>query len=88
VEELLAAYIQIRSEELKIEPHVLSDRRQIHEFVRQFQQIGNLDDHPLLKGWRRDLIGSDLYSILEGKVGLAIHQNGKACLIPAVKKES
>ena len=83
VEELLAAYIQIRSEELKIEPHVLSDRRQIHEFVRQFQQNGNLDEHPLLKGWRRELIGSDLLSILEGRVGLAIHKNGKAYLIPA-----
>lgn len=88
VEELLAAYIQIRSEELKIEPHVLSDRRQIHEFVRQYQQNGNLNDHPLLKGWRRELIGSDLYAILEGKVGLAIHKNGKAYLIPAGTKES
>jgi len=88
VEELLAAYIQIRSEELKIEPHVLSDRRQIHEFVRQYQQNGNLEDHPLFKGWRRDLIGSDLYSILEGKVGLAIHKNGKACLIPANGQET
>ncbi len=83
VEELLAAYIQIRSEELKIEPHVLSDRKQIHEFVRQYQQNGNLEDHPLLKGWRKDLIGSDLYAILEGKVGLAISKQGKACLMPA-----
>jgi len=88
VEELLAAYIQIRSEELKIEPHVLSDRRQIHEFVRQYQQSGHIDDHPLLKGWIKDLIGSDLYAILDGKVGLAIHKNGKACLIPANGNES
>ena len=60
----------------------MSDRKQIHEFVRQYQQNGNLEDHPLLKGWRKDLIGSDLYAILEGKVGLAISKQGKACLMP------
>ena len=80
VEELLAAYVQIRSEELKIEPHMLADRKQIHSFVRVHEQNENLDEHPLYQGWRKGLIGSDLHNILEGRQGLIINKKRQVSL--------
>ncbi|MBI4385081.1 MAG: ribonuclease D [Nitrospinae bacterium] len=83
VEGLLAAYVQIRSEELKIEPNMLADRRLIHEFVKHCELKQDLDGLPLFQGWRRKLIGEALYSILEGKVGLAVDKAGKVILVPS-----
>lgn len=81
VESLLAAYVQIRSEELKIEPNMLADRKLIHEFVKYCEQEKNLDELPLFQGWRKELIGKTLYSILNGQVGLVIDKAGKVSLI-------
>ncbi|CAI2718726.1 ribonuclease D [Nitrospina watsonii] len=81
VEELLAAYVQIRSEELKIEPHLLADRKLIHSFVACHEQEEGLEEHPLFEGWRKHLIGSDLHLILEGQQGLIINKKGRVTLI-------
>ena len=86
VEELLAAYIQIRSEELKIEPSVLAHRKRIHDFVRCFEQKENLDDHFLMQGWRKESVGTLLKSILNGSKALAIGKNGKVQLISSEKE--
>ena len=80
VEELLSAYVQIRSEELKIEPSVLADRKTIHSFVTHFEQKGDMEDHFLFKGWRKELIGSPMFSLLSGKVGLKIDPSGQVRL--------
>jgi ribonuclease D len=82
VEGLLAAYVQIRCEELKIEPNMLADRKLIHEFVKYFELRHDMDDIPLFQGWRKELIGNTLYSILDGKVALVVDKNGKVSLIP------
>ncbi len=81
VEELLAAYVQIRSEELKIEPSVLADRKKIHSFVTHYEQKLDMDEHFLFQGWRKDLIGSPMLLLLSGKVGLKIDASGQVCLI-------
>jgi len=86
VEELLAAYIQIRSEELKIEPSVLAHRKRIHDFVKCFEQKENLDDHFLMQGWRKEGVGDLLKAILDGKKALAIGENGKVRLISSEKE--
>lgn len=80
VEELLSAYVQIRSEELKIEPTVLADRRRIHSFVTHFEQKLDMEDHPLFQGWRKEFIGTPMLSLLSGKVGLKIDASGQVCL--------
>ena len=85
VEELLAAYVQIRSQELKVEPHLLADRKQIHSFVKAHETKDAFKDHSLFQGWRKDLIGNDLHLILEGRQGLGIDK-GKVGLIPANNK--
>ncbi len=80
VEELLSAYVQVRSEELKIEPSVLADRKQIHSFVAHFEQNLNMEEHFLFRGWRKEFIGSPMLSLLTGKVGLKIDSSGRVCL--------
>lgn len=86
VEELLAAYIQIRSEELKIEPSVLAHRKRIHDFVKCFERKENLEEHFLMQGWRKEYVGDLLMSILDGSKAMVIGKNGKVQLIPTEKK--
>ena len=83
VEELLAAFVQIRSEVLKIEPHMLADRKMIHSFVEFHEKKEDLEKHPLFHGWRKELIGRDLHLLLEGECGLSINHDGKVYLIPS-----
>jgi len=82
IEELLSAFVQIRSEELKIEPSVLADRKRIHSFATYFEQRMNMDEHFLLKGWRKECIGKPMLSLLNGEVGLKINPLGQVTLIP------
>lgn len=85
VEEFLAAYVQIRSQELKVEPHLLADRKQIHSFVKAHELKDAFREHPLFQGWRKDLIGNDLHLLLAGQQGLGINK-GKVGLIPSSDK--
>ncbi len=80
VEELLAAFVQIRSEEIKIEPHMLADRKMIHSFVEFHEKKEDLQKHPLFHGWRKGLIGEDLHLLLAGERGLSINHDGKVHL--------
>ncbi|MEC9019311.1 MAG: ribonuclease D [Nitrospinota bacterium] len=82
IEELLSAFVQIRSEELKIEPSVLADRKRIHSFATHFEQSMNMDGHFLLQGWRKECIGKPMLSLLNGEVGLKINPSGQVTLIP------
>jgi len=82
IEELLSAFVQIRSEELKIEPSVLADRKRIHSFATHFEQKMNMDEHFLLQGWRKECIGKPMLSLLNGQVGLKINPSGQVTLIP------
>ncbi len=82
IEELLSAFVQIRSEELKIEPSVLADRKRIHSFATHFEQKLDMDEHFLLQGWRRECIGEPMLRLLNGEVGLKINPSGQVTLIP------
>ena len=77
VEEMIAAFVQIRADELQIEPRVLADRKRIHDFVKCFELNLDIESHNLLCGWRKEAIGDLLYSILKGQRALAIGENGK-----------
>lgn len=86
VEELLAAYVQIRSEVIRIEPHMLADRKMIHSFVEAHEKQDDLQKHPLFHGWRKELIGEDLHLLLQGERGLFINPDGKVDLIHQLNK--
>ncbi len=82
IEELLSAFVQIRCEELKIEPSVLADRKKIHSFATHFEQKLDMNEHFLLQGWRRECIGEPMLKLLNGEVGLKINPSGEVALIP------
>ncbi len=82
VEELLAAFVQIRSEEMKIEPSILAQRKQVHDLVKCFDQKQDLENHFLFQGWRREAIGTELLAFLNGERGLAIDRDGQVTTIP------
>lgn len=82
IEELLSAFVQIRSEELKIEPSVLADRKRIHRFATHFEQKLNMEENILLQGWRKECIGDPMLKLLNGEVGLKINPSGQVVLIP------
>jgi len=77
IEEMLSALVQIRAENLKIEPRILADRKKINDFVKCFDRKLSLESHPLFSGWRKQAIGNQLYLALTGEMALAIGANGK-----------
>lgn len=82
VEELLAAYVQMRAVELKIEATVLADRKLIHDTVLRHEQNEPLDGNCIFFGWRNELIGKTFLEILNGKKGLIVNGKGRIRLIP------
>jgi len=88
IEEILAAGVQIRSEELRIEPNILADRKQIHDFVKCYDREENIEDHFLFQSWRRKCIGETLYSILDGRLALSVGPQKKVELIAREKELS
>jgi ribonuclease D len=74
--------VQIRSEEMRIEPSILAQRKQVHDLVKCFDQKQDLEKHFLFQGWRREAIGTELLAFLNGERGLAIDQNGQVVTIP------
>ncbi|MEY3167717.1 MAG: putative ribonuclease, partial [Actinomycetota bacterium] len=54
----------------KIDNALLATRSDILAFIRQDQTAR------LLTGWRRDLVGSDLKSLLSGELGLSFDGHG------------
>ncbi len=88
VENLLASYVQIRGEEMKIEANVLADRKMIHQFVRGFELGENLDDLPVYQNWRKEMVGDRFYSILCGEKGLFVNSSGNLALVDLPKSGS
>jgi ribonuclease D len=77
VEEMLSAFVQIRAEQLKIEPSVLAGRKTINDFVKCFDKKLDIKNHPLLCGWRKNAIGDQLHLVLKGQKAIAINDEGK-----------
>ena len=79
---MIAAFVQIRADELQIEPRVLADRKSIHDFVKYFYQSLDMEGRYLLYGWRKEAIGDLLHSILKGQRALSIGENGRLKVFP------
>ena len=77
VEEMLSAFVQIRAEQLKIEPSVLAGSKTINDFVKYFDKKLDITNHPLLCGWRKNAIGDQLHLVLKGQKAIAINGEGK-----------
>jgi ribonuclease D len=66
---LLQAYLRARSEELGIAPSYLATTTEVQEFVAATQS--ERLSAPMLHGWRRRVVGTDLVALIEGEVGLS-----------------
>ncbi len=67
---LISAWLSEVARVQKIDNALLATRNDILAFIRQDQAAR------LLTGWRRDLVGSDLKSLLSGELGLSFDGHG------------
>jgi ribonuclease D len=65
---LLQAWLRSRSEELGIAPNYLATASEIQDFVIATPE--ERLDAPMLHGWRRRVIGTDLLALINGMTGL------------------
>lgn len=69
--ELLQAVLKARAAEAEIAPTLLATSADLQALVEAKEKNKPLD-LPLLRGWRRELIGELLLQILEGAVSVAV----------------
>ena len=83
---LISAWLSEVARVQKIDNALLATRNDILAFIRQDQAAR------LLTGWRRDLVGSDLKSLLSGELGLSFDGHGglkmmRGSVSPAVPEQ-
>ncbi len=71
MEDLLWIFTQHRAKKLKMTPSFLAPRQELGRLAK-LHRNGSLDQHPLLNSWKKDLIGNDLLSILDGDVTIGV----------------
>ena len=70
---LMDALLRLRAKENNIAPSYLANQKALRNLADYLAgRVENGDTHPLLTGWRKDLIGDDLVLLFEGKLKLAI----------------
>ncbi|GAB4275299.1 MAG: ribonuclease D [Coriobacteriia bacterium] len=65
--DLMSALVKVRAEEYGIAGPVLASRKEMTDLAG-----GELEDSPLLSGWRKEHIGDDLLDLLGGRLHLAV----------------
>lgn len=102
IADVLYMVLKLDSQDLAIAPELISTREELQSFVRlakvrlgsaqpsaQAEAEGEETEHPLLNGWRFDLVGSQLLKILDGaKLTLAITPNSETPVKLSVERES
>lgn len=74
--ELLQAIVKARALEEEIAPTLLATSADLQELVDAKTNRSTLD-LPLLKGWRRNLVGDLLLNALEGKVAFTVDPHAR-----------
>ena len=65
-----AVLVRARCEGAHIAPELVATRAELESFVEAM--AGGLDEHALLTGWRRELVGAELKELVQGHVALAL----------------
>jgi ribonuclease D len=86
VVDLLETYLRVRAPDLKIGAGCIASRKDLAELVRAALS-GDLAgaDLPLLKGWRRELVGNDLLEFLQGRATLGFDPPSRRVVIDRPK---
>lgn len=72
VVDLMCSLVRHRAKEHEIAFQTLASHDQLVSIAR-----GHTDDVPLLKGWRRDIVGAELLDLVDGKISLSVAGVGK-----------
>jgi ribonuclease D len=65
-----AVLVRARCEGAHIAPELVATRAELESFVEAM--ANGLDEHALLTGWRRELVGAELEQLVRGNVALAL----------------
>jgi ribonuclease D len=74
--EILQALIRSIAEKESIAPTLLATTTDLQVLVNHRRRVASIDI-PVLKGWRRELVGEKLLALLEGKIVLRVHNRSK-----------
>ena len=67
---LMNALLKLRAKENNVSQTLIANNTDLTYLAR-----GKKDGLKILIGWRRDLVGNELLSLLEGKIGLTCNGN-------------
>lgn len=70
VVELLQAVLRARAEQAEIAPSLLATSVELQQLAERHG--GGNGDLPILKGWRREIVGEELVALLQGRASVAI----------------
>jgi len=97
IADVLYMVLKLGSQDLAIAPELISTREELQSFVRlgkarlssaSAEKESEESDHPLLNGWRFDLVGSQLLRILDGeKISLTVAANSESPVRLSVEKD-
>lgn len=68
--DLMEPLLRLRAKENGIAVQSLASHPDLVQLAR-----GHFDSSPLMKGWRRDLVGNELVDLANGKIGLSVRDN-------------
>ena len=68
--DLVMACLRIACQGAQIAPTMITNRAGVEQLVVAHRGGGTITDHPLLKGWRGELVGQHLLAILEGRAAI------------------
>ncbi|RMG07179.1 MAG: ribonuclease D [Planctomycetota bacterium] len=70
--DLLRAYLAQRCSEEDLAPETVATSAELERLARDAARERFAHQHPLLRGWRGELVGADLLKILRGELGLSV----------------
>jgi len=77
--EVISAVVRTTAEQEQIAPALLATTSELTALVNNRRRLDDLD-LPVLKGWRRELIGEKLIELLDGRLILRIHDGDRLAI--------
>lgn len=82
---LTEAWLRTRAAEAHVASEMLATRSDLDDLAAAFLAGGEEANVPVLKGWRRELVGEDLIAILAGKLRLAVDPRNRKVVADRIK---
>ncbi|MEZ6184679.1 MAG: ribonuclease D [Planctomycetota bacterium] len=79
--DLLKTYLAQRSRELDVAQEILATSSELESLARRVAEGRDVDDCPLARGWRRELVGDEALRLLKGEVSLAVGESGQRIVL-------